>query len=151
MSTTPPEEPVPPIEPTPPVAPPAPAAPPAPTAFDPYAVPPAAPPAYGYAPQPGQPYANQAYPGQPYYQQAPFNTLAIVGFVLAFVVSLGAVICGHIALNQIKRTGERGHGLALAGVIIGYAGIAFGIIYVIAIIVIFASAGAAGAFSNLQN
>ena len=27
-----------------------------------------------------------------------FNVLAIVAFVLAFVVSLGSLICGHIAL-----------------------------------------------------
>jgi hypothetical protein len=72
------------------------------------------------------------------------NTLAIVGFVLAFFVSIAAVICGHIALSQIKRTGEGGHGLALAAVIIGYVGIAIGIIYFIVIIALVAS----GSFSS---
>ena len=51
------------------------------------------------------------------------NTLAIISLVLAFVVSLGAVICGHIALSQIKQTGENGRGLALAGLILGYVGL----------------------------
>ena len=33
---------------------------------------------------------------------------------------LGGIIAGHIALGQIKRTGEGGRGMALAGSIIGY-------------------------------
>jgi Domain of unknown function (DUF4190) len=59
------------------------------------------------------------------------NTLAIVSLILAFVVSLGAVITGHIALGQIKKTGEAGHGLALAGVILGYVGLAIGAIVIV--------------------
>ncbi len=50
----------------------------------------------------------------------PINTLSIVALVLAFVFPLGGIICGHLALGQIKRTGEGGHGLALAGTIIGW-------------------------------
>lgn len=48
------------------------------------------------------------------------NVLAIVALVLGIVVPIGGIICGHIALGQIKRTGENGRGLALAGTIIGY-------------------------------
>jgi len=118
-----------------------------------------------YGQQPQQPYGQQPYgqPAQPYGQAAPqayanpgsqyggyqpvqsqgTNTLAIISLVLAFVVSLGAVITGHIALGQIKRTGEGGRGLALAGLIIGYAGIAFGLIYIVILIII----GIAGASS----
>lgn len=59
------------------------------------------------------------------------NTLAIVSLVLAFFISLGAVITGHIALNQIKQTGEGGRGLAIAGLVLGYAGIVFGLIAVV--------------------
>ena len=59
------------------------------------------------------------------------NTLAIVSLVLAFFVSLGAVITGHIALGQIKKTGEGGHGLALAGVILGYVGLGIGLLWFI--------------------
>lgn len=79
----------------------------------------------GYQQQPG-------YPAQPGYQpsqpQAPFNTLAIVAFVGSFFVSLVGIICGHIALGQIKRDGSRGRGLALAGTIIGYVAFVFTII-----------------------
>jgi hypothetical protein len=31
---------------------------------------------------------------------------------------------GHISLNQIKRSGEGGRGMALAGIIVGWAGLA---------------------------
>ena len=48
------------------------------------------------------------------------NTLAIAAFVLAFVAALPAVICGHIALGQIQRTGQSGRGLAIASLWLGY-------------------------------
>ena len=79
-------------------------------------------------------------------QQERFNTLSIVAFILAFVVSLGAVICGHIALSQIKRTGERGRGLAIWALVLGYLGIVLGIVYAVVIIGLLASGVAAGAY-----
>jgi Domain of unknown function (DUF4190) len=48
------------------------------------------------------------------------NTLAIVAIILGFLVPVGGIITGHIALGQIKRTGEAGHGLALTGTVVGY-------------------------------
>ncbi len=48
------------------------------------------------------------------------NTLAIVALILGILVPIGGIITGHIALSQIKKSGEAGHGLALAGTIIGY-------------------------------
>ncbi|MET2012758.1 DUF4190 domain-containing protein [Microbacterium chocolatum] len=119
----------------------APTPPPAPG----YAPPPAyAPPAEsspaGYPAAPG--YAAPAYPApggyggaQGYgYPSAPkTNTLAIVSLVsslaalviLPFVGSLVGVITGHMSLSQIKRTGENGRGLALAGTIVGWVGLGF--------------------------
>ncbi|TXK19209.1 DUF4190 domain-containing protein [Homoserinibacter sp. GY 40078] len=58
------------------------------------------------------------------------NPLAIVSLVLSLssllfsITAIGGVITGHIALAQIKRTGDDGRGLAIAGVIVGYAMIA---------------------------
>ncbi len=74
-----------------------------------------------------------------------YNTLAIVGFILAFFVSLVGAILGFVALSQIKRTGEQGRGLAIAAIIIGLVEIVLGI--VVAIIVI-ASLGVAAANNN---
>lgn len=71
-----------------------------------------------------------------------FNVMAIVGFVLAFVVSLAGLIVSIIALSQIKKTGERGRGLALAGVIISALSIVFGIIWIIFLIAVAANAPA---------
>lgn len=70
----------------------------------------------------GQPYAQQYPPtyGQPYAAGPTTNTLAIIALIAAFVFPPAGIVCGHIALGQIKTTGEAGRGLALAGVIIGY-------------------------------
>ena len=92
-----------------------------------------------YQPTPPQsnPNASAQYgaPGGPAQRT---NVLAIVALILGIVVPIGGIICGHIALSQIKRTGENGHGLALAGTIIGYVltvlGILLGIVWVIALV-----------------
>ncbi|KQR53983.1 hypothetical protein ASF88_03845 [Leifsonia sp. Leaf336] len=88
-----------------------------------------------------QQYGGQ--PGSPYpYAYAPeprTNVLAIVSLVSAFFVSIVAIITGHIALSQIKRTGENGRGLALAGLIIGYVSVALGAALIIVWLVLFLS------------
>lgn len=68
---------------------------------------------------PGQYYQN---PGAVYAPVPKTNTLAIVSLVTSLLggLSLVAVITGHIALGQIKRQGENGRGLAIAGLVIGY-------------------------------
>ncbi|GAB2554821.1 thioredoxin domain-containing protein [Leucobacter ruminantium] len=77
------------------------------------------------SPQPQAPQYPQA-PPHPYAQPpvAPMSSLAVVAFVGSFFVSLVGMICGHIALARIKRSGQRGRGLALAGTIIGYVTLA---------------------------
>ena len=70
------------------------------------------------------PVADRAYPNwngdrtQPTVEHT--NTLAIVGFVLVWFTVIGGIVCGHVALSQIRRTGERGRGLAVAALVIGY-------------------------------
>jgi hypothetical protein len=111
-----------------------PASQPVPPAAQP--VPPAAQPAPAY----GEPGAAPAY-GQtaPAYGQptgAKTNTLAIISLVASIagivilwgIGSIVGVICGHISLSQIKKTGEQGRGMAVAGLIVGYIGIALAII-----------------------
>lgn len=56
------------------------------------------------------------------YQPArPTNALAIAALVCGIVFAPLGIIFGHISLSQIKRTGEQGRGLALTGLILGYA------------------------------
>lgn len=71
-----------------------------------------------------QPYGAAGTPAQ----TDKYNVLAIVGFVAAFFVNIVGIVLGFIALSQIKRTGEKGRGLALAAIIIGFASIVISII-----------------------
>lgn len=75
---------------------------------------------------PPAPYTASATPMAP-----KTNTLAIVALILGFVFPLGGIICGHIALGQIKKTHEGGHGLALAGTILGYVFTAIWLIFIV--------------------
>jgi hypothetical protein len=55
----------------------------------------------------------------------------IVGWVLAPLFGgIAAVVLGHLALNQIKKTGEEGSGLAIGGLVLGYANVVFGLVLV---------------------
>ncbi|WP_065570745.1 DUF4190 domain-containing protein [Microbacterium oleivorans] len=125
-----------------------PPAPPAPDASSPVA-PPYTPPAYGQQPTATPGYVQPSYPqsgygqpayGQPAYGQPaagygyaparPTNVLAIVSLVasiagltiLPFIASIAGIITGHMALKQLKTSGEQGQGLALWGTILGWIG-----------------------------
>lgn len=81
----------------------------------------------------------------PAYTPAPVaqktNVLAIVSLVLSILsFNIIAVILGVIALSQIKKTGESGRGLAIAGIIIGAIGFIFWIIFIIVFSIAAASA-----------
>jgi hypothetical protein len=54
------------------------------------------------------------------------NTLSVVSLAsaLSIVGALIAVITGHIALKQIKASGESGRALAITGTVIGYVHLA---------------------------
>ncbi len=75
----------------------------------------------------------------------PYNTWAIVSASFAASTILGtwclgglvAIITGHVARSQIKRTGEAGEGLALAGLIAGYISIGLFFLFVLAYIAFF--------------
>jgi uncharacterized protein with PQ loop repeat len=58
------------------------------------------------------------------------NTLAVVSIATALtsIGAVAAIITGHVALTQIKKSGQSGRGLALAGTIVGYVTIAFWIL-----------------------
>lgn len=68
------------------------------------------------------------------------NTLSIVALALAIGGWFGGlsvvpgIILGHVALVQIKRHAERGRGLAIASLVVGYVGLALAIVTLIAIV-----------------
>lgn len=49
-----------------------------------------------------------------------YNTFAVLSPIFAVVVPPAGVVLGHLALPQIRRTGERGRAAAIAGLVIGY-------------------------------
>lgn len=69
------------------------------------------------------------------------NTLSTAAFVSSFLIGVTGVILGVIALNQIKTTGERGRGLAIAALIIGCAYMA---IFAYLAVAVFSSEGPRG-------
>ncbi len=93
-----------------------------------YGPPPTAP---GYAPVPAPGFGYQTgYAAYGYVPVQKTNGLAVASLVcsLLWVFGLGgilAIVFGFIARSQIKRSGDgqRGNGLALAGIIIGFAGL----------------------------
>ena len=65
------------------------------------------------------------------------NTLAVVSIATALtsIGAVAAIITGHVALTQIKKSGQSGRGLALAGTIVGYVTIAFWILTTIGFLI----------------
>lgn len=104
-----------------------------------------------YSQQYAQPGAYAGY--QPYGQRAKTNVLAILSivfgigsllFVFIFVglaTGVAGAIMGHIALGKIKQTGENGRGLALTGIITGWAAALFTILWIVFIVLLGAHAG----------
>ena len=90
---------------------------------------------YGYPPG-GAPYGYLATPKT--------NGLAIASLVCSFffwLYGIGAVLAivfGFIARSQIKRSAgmQRGGGMALAGIIIGFAGIVIGVVLAVIIVAV---------------
>ncbi|GAA4807543.1 hypothetical protein GCM10023200_51480 [Actinomycetospora chlora] len=91
-----------------------------------------------YTPYPPSPYAGGPYPGGPYpaqpspygpgYQPSPpASGLAIaalvcgiLGFFTAGITSIPAVICGHLAWPDTGSGRYSGHGMTIAGLVLGY-------------------------------
>ncbi len=55
----------------------------------------------------------------------------VAQFAFGPVATIPAIVLGHVARHQIKRTGEQGAGLALAGLILGWVVVALGIIVIV--------------------
>lgn len=96
--------------------------------------------------QPGQqPYGQPAY-GQPAYPTPPqrtVNGLAIASLVLSVVNVCGiggiaGIVTGFMARKQIRESGgsQSGDGLALAGIIVGFIGVALVVLYLIVIVAV---------------
>jgi Domain of unknown function (DUF4190) len=71
------------------------------------------------------------------------NSFAVAALVCGVIQFCGfwllgtipAIVLGHIARRQIRQRGEQGAGLALAGLILGYVGIALTVVVVVIIVI----------------
>ena len=58
-------------------------------------------------------------------------TCGLVQFMFGPVLAIPAIVFGHVARQQIKRTGEQGADLALAGLILGWAAVILTIVLIV--------------------
>ena len=75
------------------------------------------------------------------------SVLAVVSLVfgilgwtlLPFLGGIVAVICGHLARGEIRRTPDQleGDGMAVAGLVLGYASLVLGLLFLLAIFLFF--------------
>jgi hypothetical protein len=113
---------------------------------------------YGQQPQPygQQPYGQQPQPyGQPPYGQPPYdhppyapppygygyppprtNGMAIASMVLGilwiyWIGSILALVFGYVAKRQIRERGESGGGMATAGIVLGWVGVGFLVVFLV--------------------
>ena len=71
-------------------------------------------------------------------------------FLFPIILSVLGIVFGHISLNRIKRSDGllKGRGLAIAGLIIGYAGLVICVaLIILVILIVIASAARNGATS----
>ncbi|UVJ38047.1 DUF4190 domain-containing protein [Arthrobacter sp. CJ23] len=64
------------------------------------------------------------------------NIMAVLALVFGVLGGIVAIPFGHIGLSQIKRSGERGRSLAVAGLVLGYTWLAAVAIYAVVIVVL---------------
>lgn len=92
--------------------------------------------------QPGPPpYSGQPPYGWGYGYQPPprrTNGMAVASMIvgilwLYWIGSILALIFGYVARGQIRRTGEGGGGMAVAGIVLGWIGIGLLVIFIIAV------------------
>jgi len=66
-------------------------------------------------------------------------------FMVGPLATIPAIVFGHMARSQIRRTGEQGDGLAVAGLVLGWGAVILAII-----VIIIALAVAVGMHGNMQ-
>jgi hypothetical protein len=69
--------------------------------------------------------------------------------VLPFMLWLTGIVSGHVALGQIKQSGERGGKRAIWGLILNYSGLFFTLIFIVVIIMLIATGVGAGWLEKL--
>jgi hypothetical protein len=61
----------------------------------------------------------------------------IAQLMVGIFATIPAIILGHIARRQIRQTNEAGDGMALAGLVLGWVGLALQVLLVVGVILLF--------------
>ena len=92
----------------------------------------------------GPGYGSPAGYGGPGALQPKTNSLALARIIcggaqifLGPLITIPAIVLGHMARKQIRSTGENGDGLALAGLLLGWAGLVTFVILAIVFVVFY--------------
>ena len=105
---------------------------------------PPAPPGYYVTPAPPTPRSGTG----------ELNDLAVLALIASCIgLSIPGLVMGHIALSQIKKNGQTGHGFALAAVIVGWAITVLVLLAIVAFIVfmVFVLSAANSAVTDFGN
>jgi peptidyl-prolyl cis-trans isomerase B (cyclophilin B) len=89
------------------------------------------------APYGSYPPPEPGYYAAPGYPPRGTNGMAIASLVCAFLFFPLGIVFGHVALSQIKRTREEGHGLAVAGLVISYVTAVLTLLVVIVLVIFY--------------
>lgn len=96
---------------------------------------------------PAGPWAGPArYPGAAYRPHTPVNSTAVAAlacgigvFLTMGLTGIPAIILGHAARREVRATGQRGDGMALTGLVLGWTGIALMVFLVAGLIAVSAT------------
>ncbi len=93
--------------------------------------------AYGPPPGPAAPAWGPPPPGYGYWQapQVGTNGFAIASLVLGilwmyWIGSILALVFGYLGKSQMRRTGQQGAGMATAGIVLGWIGVAMLLLFI---------------------
>ncbi|MBE8146735.1 DUF4190 domain-containing protein [Brevibacterium casei] len=109
-----------------------------------------------YQPANYSPASSYGGAGVAYQALPPTNTLAIIALVASifgvvssiFLAGIAGIVMGHIARKQIRERGERGDGMAIAALWVGYIGTALWILFWVVYIFFFVAVLGFGLFAG---
>ena len=82
------------------------------------------------------------------------NTAAIVSlvsgigsyFILPVIGAIIAIVAGHMARSEIRRSGQEGDGMAVAGLVLGYLHLALALAFLLFVVLVLGGFAALAAF-----
>jgi len=58
---------------------------------------------------------------------------------LPFILWISGIVSGHVALGQVRQSGESGRSRAVAGLVLGYLGLSFILIFIAVLLILLAA------------